>query len=80
MIYEHSYAQVGVWGDRECAALTDMLRGNKHIRVVKLDGAEELAHDKFAALALPTVVVEKFTAGISTLSRSKHTRRASLCI
>ena len=39
-----------------------MLRVNKHIRVVKLDGYDdEQLHDKFSALALPTVAIEKFT-------------------
>ena len=43
-----------------------MLRVNKHIRVVTLACQYEQLHDKFAALALPTVAIEKFTAGLST--------------
>ena len=57
--------QRGSFGDEGCKALTDMLRVNKHISVVSLDGwDDDQLHDKFSALALPTVAIEKFTTSV----------------
>lgn len=62
--------QTGWWGDQASKALTDMLRSKKHIRVVKLDGNDEQAHDKCAALALPNMAINDLSVGRGACSHS----------
>lgn len=57
--------QSGHWGDSQSEAFTDALRVNRHIRVVGFSGMFDDMHNKFGALATPTVAIEKFSAGRS---------------